>query len=917
MRVDCEAIVGREVELAAVASFLDASEDLPAALVIDGEPGIGKTTIVRAALQAAASAGLRALAIRPAAAEVELPYAALGDLLAGIDAAEFAALATPQRAAIEEALARAGSGDHVDVSALARGVLELLTREGRTRDLLVVVDDVQWLDRPTLAALSFALRRIGSAPIRVILALRALAGAAPDLPLGVAEWEHVESLRVGPMSVTMLGAMLRDRLDQTLPRPRLEALHLASGGNPLFALELARRQSSDHGGLLAATLPLALQQRLLGLPPDARAAVSVAGAALRPSPELLLSAGVERAALRSAIDAGILMLDGERLSFTHPLLASSAYELLMPDERREVHARLAAVSTDPVERGHHLAHSVVDPDDAVAAELDRAAETAASLGDHAGAAAFLVRAAELTTDPHGDAANHRTLQAAGEHLKAGDVGAGSALCHSLIRVLPKGALRARARATLVYCSAGAEMSYRDALDELTRALGDADADEDVQAELHLSVAEILLGICDLDQAIAHAEQAIVLAERVGRTDIAVDALAAFGFAESMLGRGVTDATRQALDRWDGSYGMTTSPLMSLACACLPALAFDEAAELIEQELATAVALGMEPFEVIARGHLAEVQLRAGRWADALANARLSVEHARQASEPQVIAGVSYSLAMTEALLGLLEQGEQVAADSLATAEELDDFWFVASHRAVLGLVALTRDEHARAVEVLEPAWRMMLDRGLGDLSLFPVAHVLGEALVALGQLDRSAEIAARLHSAPDGAQPWCRAMGHRLDALVASTQGGHDAARRSIAAALHIQATLPEPFEFARSRHIEGRLEHRARQWGNARVALTDALDRFDQLGAARWAEKATADLARLPGRRPGTKAALTTREREVTQLIAGGLSNKEAAAKLYISVSTVEATLTKAYAKLGVRSRTELVARLNRAGAR
>jgi len=905
-------IVGREVELAAVASFLGTSTALPAALVIDGEPGIGKTTIIRAAMQEASSAGLRVFAVRPAAGEMELPFVALGDLLASMDPAHFAELASPQRAAIEAALAREGSGDDVDVAALARAVLELLCREGSTRDLLVVVDDVQWLDRPTLAALTFAFRRIGSAPIRVLLAARAHDGGATGLPLGVAEWEYVDRIRVGPLSVTMLGALLRERLGQSMPRPQLTALHLASGGNPLLALELAQHQPGEGGQPPAATLPVAIKRRLRRLPPDARAAVSVAGAALRPSADMLLSAGVERTALRSALDAGVLTLDGERLAFAHPLLASSAYDLLLADERREVHARLAAVSSDPVERGHHVARSVVGPDDEAAAELDRAAERAASLGDHAGAAAFLLRAAELSTDPASDAATRRKLEAANAHINAGDVAAAIALSRTLVGLLPKGTDRARARAILVYCSGEAGMSYRDAVGELMRALDDADGDEVMQAELHLAAAEILLGTCTLDQAVAHVAQAIVLAERCGATQIEVAALAALGFADSMLGLGVTDAARQAVDRWDGTFGMWTPPRMSLGCVCLPAMAFAEAAALFEQELAAAVALGVEPVEVAARGHLAEVQLRVGHWADALANARQSLEHARQATETQTVAGVSYALAMTEALLGLLAQAQARAEESLSIAEEYDDFWFIVSHRAVLGLVALTRDEPARAIDALEPAWQLMLDCELGDLSLFPVAPVLGEALVAVGRLDEAADIAARLHAAPDGAQPWCEAMGHRLDALVSAARGEHDAARQSITAALNLQRALPEPFELARSLHIQGSLERRARQWGSARIALTEALDRFDQLGAGRWAEKAAAELARMPGRRPASKAALTAREREIAQLIAEGLSNKEVAAKLYISVSTVEAVLTKAYAKLGVRTRTELVARLN-----
>jgi DNA-binding CsgD family transcriptional regulator len=904
-------IVGRETELAAVAAFLDPTAPRPAALVIEGEPGIGKTTIVRAALEQASAAGVRVLAARPAAGEAELPYVGLGDLLGFVDTAALMSLASRQRAAIEAALAREGSSEVVDGSALSRGVLELLRLEGTNVDLLLAIDDVQWLDRPSIAALTFALRRLGRVPVRVLVAARTTDGVAAELPLGLADWECVSRVAVGPLSATALGALLRERLGESLPRPRLNALRHASGGNPMFALELAKHTQDATFQSPSPTLPLALEERLRTLPADTRTVLSVAAAALRPTPDLLLQAGVERAALRSALDTGVLALDGERLSFAHPLLASSAYQLVLPDERREIHARLAAASSDPVERGHHVSRSVIDPDEVAAAELDRAAEEAASLGDHAGAAGFLLRAAELSTDPDGDVATRRALEAAAEHVLAGDVGAGAALCRSLIQRLPTGVARARARNTLVYCTVGEGLSYLDCVSELELALRDAQSDQAMQAELHLGLSEVYLGMCALDAAVSHAQLAIELAERGAGT--AVSALAALGFAESMLGRGVTDAARQALERWDGTIGWSGSPRMSLACVCIPVLAFREAEELFEQEVVTAQELGLESVEVEARAHLAEVQLRAGRWAEGLTNARLAVEHARQATEPQIVTGTSSILAMADALLGQHEQARVTASESLVTAEAIHDFWFTVSHRAVLGLVALADDEPQRAVDVLEPAWRLMLERQLGDLSLFPVAQVLGEALVAVGRVADAEEIAEKLNEAPIGAQPWCRAMGRRLQALAAATRGEHDAASSAIADALEIQGALPEPFEYARSLHIQGRLERSARRWGAARTAFAAALERFDQLGAARWAEKTTADIARLPGRRPAGKQALTTREQEVAELVAAGLTNKEIAARLFVSISTVEASLSRVYGKLGVRSRTELAGRHGR----
>jgi DNA-binding NarL/FixJ family response regulator len=421
----------------------------------------------------------------------------------------------------------------------------------------------------------------------------------------------------------------------------------------------------------------------------------------------------------------------------------------------------------------------------------------------------------------------------------------------------------------------------------------------------------MLGTCDLDGAAEQARRAAELAQRSGSRSVLVEATAAIGFAESMLGHGVTAAAWRALELWDGVSVLEMPPRTMLACVCIPALEFAEAERLLEAELAFAEAHGIEPLEVIARAHLAEVQLRAGTWGDALRNARRAHEHARQASDGQVVGGCAYALAMALASLGEHGEARSIAREALGAAEATNDFWFRISHRSVLGQIALTEGDPRRAVDVLAPAWSLMRERGLGDLSLFPVAHTLAEALVAVGQVSGALEISAALRSCRAGSNAWCRAMAARCEALAASARGDHAAARAAFAAALAAHAELPEPFEHARTLLLLGRAERTARSWGAARTAFTGALGRFELLGATRWAQHAADDLARLPGRRPGDVRALSTREREVAELVATGLSNKETAARLHLSVSTVEANLSKAYAKLGVHSRTELTARL------
>jgi len=888
--------------MAAVAAFLREDCKRPAALVVQGEPGIGKTTIVRAALELVPS-DLHVLAIRLSAGEAELPFAALADLIEGAGGDGLAALAAPQREAIEVAIGRAGGT--LNEHSLGRGLLELLRGWSAAGRLLLVIDDVQWLDRPTASALAFALRRVGPVGLRVLVAVRSVDGEPlPELPLGLVAWEDVRQVSVGPLSVTVLGGLLRDVFGLRLPRPRVELMHATSGGNPFFALELARRGSGDREE--RATLVGVLAERLRALEPGAQAAVFAAAAALRPSRDLLLAAGVTRTGLQAAIASGVLELAGERLDFSHPLFASVAYELLLPDERRQVHGRLATASEDPVERGHHVSRATFGPDARAAGIVGAAADEAARRSDHAGAAVLYRRAAELA--PEDDGADAWELQAASELVLAGDVETASSLARGLVARLPAGVLRARARQLVV--EGGSGMSYEEGMADLEAALDDAHGDRAVQAELHVELSSLACGMCRLEDAVSHARTGARLAEDANDPGTAVAALSILGFAESMLGDGVPESARSAFARWDGTVGAGNSPRMDLACCCMHATRFDEAAELFEQELASAHSLGIEPVEVVARGHLSEVQLRAGRWADAVANARLTLEHARQATDHQVVAAASCVTAMAEAVLGYHAEARSLAASGLSAAEEMADFWWTIGARAVLGLVALTEDEPEEAVEVLEPAWRLMTERRLGDLSIFPVGHVLGEALLAVGRVEEAVAVAGTLRACPVGDKPWCCAMAGRLMALAAAERGDYVEARRKIAAALAGHADLPEPFEHARTLHLAGRIERSARSWGAARGAFADALERFDQLGAARWAERASADLARLPGRRPAGEE-LTVREREMAALVAEGLTNKEIAARLFVSVRTVEATLSRLYGKLGVRSRTELAAHL------
>ena len=637
--------------------------------------------------------------------------------------------------------------------------------------------------------------------------------------------------------------------------------------------------------------------------------MTVASAALQPSIELLLEAGVEERGIRDAIKRQVSSSVTATPTFAHPLLATAAYETLLPGERRDVHRRLAEVSSGPIERAHHVARAATGPERGEAAEtLEVAARVTSELGDHAGAALFLLRAAELSPWP----SRERQGRAAPARRRSSRSPATSRRRPSWRATFttsrPPARPRALARRTLVSAAIGATMSLRRRV-ELSLALEDAGADDVAAATVHLQLADMTMTIWRVDESRATSR-------RRSRSESARER------RTSSPPRSPRRGSWTACAGWASprpqfaptSAGTAPSPhrtptrraSRSRASACTPG-EFAEAARLLQDEIAGGDERGVEVAELVARNHLAEVQTRAGDWAAALVNARLSEEHGRQAANAQAGAATLFPLAYVQALLGDHDAARAVGLDGLARTQAMDDVWYETGHRGVLGLVAFTEDDVDGAIAMLEPAWAAMQRVGIGNPSIFPVPHVLGEAYAAAGRLDDAAAVAAALRGMPAAEHPWCRAMAGRCEALVASARGDHVAARVALDDALAAHAELPEPFERARTLHVQGRVERRARNWAKARAALTEALTEFDALGAARWAEKAGADLARLPGRRPAAAGELTETERRVAALVAEGLSNKEVASRLFVSVRAVEANLSRVYAKLGIRSRTEL----------
>ena len=400
-------MLGRARELAAIARFIDRVSSGPVGLLIEGEPGIGKTTVLSEAIHRAHERGHRVMQARPAEAEADLSFATLGDLVGGVFDEASDALPPPQRKALEVALLLQDADEPADPRTTASALLRMVTTLSRRNPLVIAIDDAQWIDQASMRALEFTVRRLPSA-VGIVAARRTGESSPLDLGKALAP-ERLERLVLGPLSLTALRGLIRSRSGTTLSRPMLLRLAEASGGNPFFAVEIWDAIARGGGKpALGDALPVPRSlQELLGdridrLSRDARAATSAAAALFRPTHELVRAAvgsDVDAdVALSEAEDAGVLVSDRNRLRFSHPLLASAIYGSLTAAQRLSLHRRLAPVVADPEERARHLALSVSTADAAVARDIEKGADLASRRGAPESAAELYEAASGLTPD---------------------------------------------------------------------------------------------------------------------------------------------------------------------------------------------------------------------------------------------------------------------------------------------------------------------------------------------------------------------------------------------------------------------------------------------------------------------------------------------------------------------------------------
>ena len=919
------AIVGREEELRALADFLDTASKTSAAAVIVGQAGIGKTTLWRAAVEAARRREVTVLTAAPAEAESQLSFAGLRDLLDGVAATAFAELPTPQQRALEVALLRVDAeGPPPDPGAIGTALLNLLRVLGCGVGVLLAIDDVQWLDTPSAAAVEFAARRLGDESVALLLAQR-VNGAVPPLPFGlerVFDPARLVRVAIGPLSLGAVQRVLRERLAATYPHQTLRRLHEVSGGNPFYVLELGREllarsvEPSLHDPLpIPQSLDELLRARLERLPARAREVLLTAAALTKPSLSLLERADGEGvpAALEQAVRALIVEVDGDRIEFTHPLLASVCYADAHVRRRRAVHRRLAELVGEPEERARHLALAAEGPDAEVVEALEEAAQAAYARGAPGAAAELCEAAIRLTSANEAERAARQRVQAARFRFAAGDTDRARELLEQALKRLAPGNERAAALLFLAQVlSAG--RGEQAAVAACERALLEPIDDGRVRIEAYATLALVLDD--DNRRRVVCAREALALLQAEENVDPRLEAfvLKALAFAEYFVGGGVrVDLFERAaeLEAASAVHVNVAYRASTYLGECLKYVDdFEAARERLEVAYRDALAEGDEGSLPDIVGHLCELELWAGNWSLADQYASECLELAERTEQELLLAINHYSRGLVDAHLGRIDSARAHAEQGLAMGEGMGGLWEVAINLWVLGFLDLSLGELAAVDRHLTRADEIGERIGLGEPGQwrFQGDHI--EALVGLGELERAATLCERLEERGRALdRSWPLAVAGRCRGLIAAAQGDLEAAVSNCERALEEHTRLAVPFERARTLLVLGQVQRRARRKRSAREALEAALGVFEQLGAPLWAERARGELARLGGRR-AAGSELTPSEARVAALVAQGRTNKEAAAELFLSVNTVETTLRHVYAKLGVRSRAELARR-------
>jgi DNA-binding CsgD family transcriptional regulator/energy-coupling factor transporter ATP-binding protein EcfA2 len=906
-----DGLVGRGPELELLADFLDRARQEGEALILFGEAGSGKSALLEVAASLAASDGWRVLRVGGREFDADVTYAGLGQILMPL-LDELRGLNASYRGAIRAALGLA-DGDSPNRLLVSNATLELLNRAAAVDPVLMIVDDVPWLDRGTAAVLGLVARRLAGSRIGF------LAGSRVGEP-GFFESAGLPEYELLSLDADSARSLLNRRFPELASRVRERVLKEANG-NPLALLELPAALTPEQRAgrtQMPTVLPLGnrirqlFDARIAGLPAPTRRLLLLM--ALHSGPDLRVLGSVQAGAgagldtLRPAEQAGLVDVDEQtrRLVFGHPLIRAAVVELARPQERRNAHRVLAdAVADEPDRRAWHLADASSEPDEMVARLLQESAQRMLRRGDAVGAVTALARAADLSPD-----SAHRARRLVHAAYIAGDA-SGELL----------GATQLLDEAELSDVQVGSSLEAA-----VTAAWVMLTLDGNVETAHRLLVAAIEL----------HGERSF--AEDPAYEDALYTLLiVCYMGGQEELWR----AFDEALERCGPD-----APLALALGAKITADPVHQSLPVLNQldDLLAEVATEANPTRIL---RLAMVASHGSRWAAIRAPLARVAREGREGGALALALVSMCLLAVDFWFIGRWDEAERLAEEALALCAEHGyglQSWNV---KQIPGCLAAARGDAALAREIAGEILHWAVPRRSRAIAnharriLCLLALTEGDFDGAFAQADAVSPAGTFAPYVPQA--PWCMLYlveaavqsGRHADAA-AHVRAMHDAhigdispqyafqvaASGAISApedeasslfdrALAMQGIDEWPFDVARLRLYYGEHLRRIGSRSDARAQLVAALDTFEQLGARPWVERAARELraagqSAQEGRSTGA-VPLTAQEQEIAMLAATGLSNKQIGARLYMSHRTIGAHLYRIFPKLGITSRAQL----------
>ena len=904
-------LFGRERELRVLIDLTDHVQERGEGVVVRGDAGMGKSALLAATRSGATDRGFRVLSATGVLSEAHIPFAGLQQLLQPI-LSHVDELLAAQR---DRVLAALGMTETKvpDVSLIALATLDLLGDAATRSPLLLLVEDAHWLDPPTCDVLAFVARRLESEPVVLLIAIRE--GYESSFARA-----GLRELRVEGLDEAAAGALLDAHAPNLTPGVRKRLLDEAQG-NPLALLELPAALGADHLGRQEVPVRLPLTSRL------EKAFVARSSELPAAAQTLLLTAAVDDGgelaevlaataiidqdakpveALESAIAAGLLVVDNTNLHFRHPLVRSAIQQAASISERQAAHAALAEVLTgQPDRRAWHRAASIIGPNEEIASELEAVADRAQRRGAIAVAVAALERAAALTEDP---------ATRGGRLLRAGELAIDLGRRDLVVRLLREAApielapLDHGRRAWIQEMSdpglPGDPARVRSLVETADRMSAERDTDLALKF-LWAAASSAFWGGRDDEPS----QQVVAAAERVSIRDDDPRLLSILAYA-APIERGALVIER--LSHWapdlNGDPG--TMRLLGNAATAVGALDLSEA-------FITASAAGLRREGRLAL--LAQVlvmrawcEIHLGRWDVAWADAEEAARLALESSQSNWAAAAQVNQAIVAGLRGDEDEAEALVAQAELVALPIGARAVLCVAELARGLTALGGGRYGgayghlrRMFDPTDPSYhRMESCFAIGNLAEAAAhSHRQDEARTVMQELE---PLAAQTPS------PWFHmAMRHARPLLA-----DDDHAEALFRAAL--DANLPRwPFDRARALMAYGAWLRRQRRVAESRAPLRAARDTFDALGVAAWSERARQEL-RASGetsrqRTLGAWDLLSPQELKIARMAAEGLTNREIGQQLYISRRTVGSYLYRIFPKLGVTSRSQLRATLDR----